>query len=156
LQARRSVNDEKQGRKVQGMMRRVKWTCPVEVARRFCTLMPLVDYDSESDQDAPDMAVATVTQNAVTSSAKKRCAMPLVKHCGRRVPADGRKQPLPSLPKTYESGKFPAFLPSQPTHVPGVAPRDDPAFHQGRKRTRPYVDGDYDTHIYLSRELCVS
>lgn len=43
-------------------------------------------------------------------------------------------------------------------HIVGIAPTDDPALHQGRKRTRPYVEGDYDTHIYISRgpSICAS
>ncbi|ORX33636.1 hypothetical protein BD324DRAFT_209271 [Kockovaella imperatae] len=34
-------------------------------------------------------------------------------------------------------------------NLPGD-PRDDPSLHQGRKRTRPFVDGDHDAHVYIS------
>ncbi|ORY27444.1 hypothetical protein BCR39DRAFT_538049 [Naematelia encephala] len=40
------------------------------------------------------------------------------------------------------------LLPSLPgDFVPG--PNDDPSLHQGRKRTRPFVEGEYSAHIYL-------
>ena len=33
---------------------------------------------------------------------------------------------------------------------------EDPNRHQGRRRTRPFVRGDYDTHVYLECEISVS
>ncbi|WVQ78733.1 hypothetical protein IAT38_000820 [Cryptococcus sp. DSM 104549] len=48
-------------------------------------------------------------------------------------PPAKRQKRLPSLPSSYET-----------------APKDDPTLHQGRTRTRRYVDGEYNTHVYLS------
>ncbi|KAG0144503.1 hypothetical protein CROQUDRAFT_659942 [Cronartium quercuum f. sp. fusiforme G11] len=40
---------------------------------------------------------------------------------------------------------------SNPTARP--CPIDDPTLHQGRKRSKPHVEGDWPTHIYLSLEI---
>ncbi|KAL7419733.1 poly(U)-specific 3'-to-5' RNA exonuclease [Cryptotrichosporon argae] len=50
------------------------------------------------------------------------------------APARKRRK-LPALPQTYE------------------AVIDDPSAHQGRRRSRPYVDGDYNAHVYLTLDL---
>lgn len=54
----------------------LKWTCPVEVACCFRTLMPLVDYGSDSDQEAPNTPIATVSEPARSTGTTKRCALP--------------------------------------------------------------------------------
>ncbi|TYJ59182.1 hypothetical protein B9479_000171 [Cryptococcus floricola] len=48
-------------------------------------------------------------------------------------PPPKRAKKLPSLPATFDT-----------------APKDDPSLHQGRTRSRPFVDGEYNTHVYLS------
>ncbi|KAK4687613.1 U6 snRNA phosphodiesterase, partial [Tremellales sp. Uapishka_1] len=52
----------------------------------------------------------------------------------REAPA--AKRTLPGLPSAFESG-----------------PKDDPELHQGRSRSRPYVQGDYNAHIYLDLRI---
>lgn len=53
-----------------------------------------------------------------------------------KSPPPKKRKLLPALPKSYRS-----------------APPDDPSKHQGRTRSRPYVDGDYYTHVYIALEL---
>ncbi|WVQ74545.1 hypothetical protein IAR50_004146 [Cryptococcus sp. DSM 104548] len=51
-------------------------------------------------------------------------------------PPPKRARKLPSLPATFDT-----------------TPKDDPSLHQGRTRSRPFVDGEYDTHVYLSLDI---
>ncbi|WVQ94633.1 hypothetical protein IAU59_001713 [Kwoniella sp. CBS 9459] len=102
--------------------------------------MALVDYDSSSsdassgsdtDDERPRREVHLVTSAAVAS------ARALPNKVDTEQPAAKRpRRQLPSLPPSFES-----------------APKDDPALHQGRSRSRPYVDGDYNAHVYLSLSL---
>ncbi|WVQ64818.1 uncharacterized protein L199_002987 [Kwoniella botswanensis] len=90
--------------------------------------MPLVDYDSSSASESEHENQKS-NKNGIIEDSK-------VKRLGKEVAwARPSKRPkkLPSLPETFET-----------------APKDDPSLHQGRRRTRPYVDGDYNTHVYLS------
>ncbi|ALO60446.1 hypothetical protein CNC01375 [Cryptococcus deneoformans JEC21] len=58
-------------------------------------------------------------------------------HALQKSASPSKKQKkLPSLPLTFDT-----------------APKDDPSLHQGRKRSRPYVDGEYNTHVYLSLSI---
>ncbi|OXG15039.1 hypothetical protein C367_05703 [Cryptococcus neoformans Ze90-1] len=54
----------------------------------------------------------------------------------RATPPSKKPKKLPSLPLTFD-----------------IAPKDDPSLHQGRMRSRPYVDGEYNTHVYLSLSI---
>ncbi|KAH9824819.1 U6 snRNA phosphodiesterase Usb1 [Melampsora americana] len=55
-----------------------------------------------------------------------------------------------SQPKRRRILPPPSFS-SKPNAKP--PPVDDPALHQGRKRTKEHVEGDWPTHIYLSIDL---
>jgi len=109
----------------------------------FCLWsMGLVDYDSGSDTENP-RAVEVSNQTIYEADYQQSRTLTNAKR---------RKRPLPSLPDTYDSGKATCLADTARARLSaGIGPNDNPAQHQGRKRTRPYVDGDYDTHIYLSR-----
>ena len=92
--------------------------------------MALVDYRSDSSTSSTSVrSTANTARRRVSSSA--RAGGPF------DTPLSKRRKPLPSLPGTYQTG---------------INPRDDPAQHQGRKRTRPYVEGDYIAHVSVSRQ----
>ncbi|KAL0252412.1 hypothetical protein I308_101803 [Cryptococcus tetragattii IND107] len=55
-------------------------------------------------------------------------------HVPQRLATPAKKQKkLPILPSNFNT-----------------TPEDDPSLHQGRTRSRPYVDGEYNTHVYIS------
>ncbi|EIW66604.1 hypothetical protein TREMEDRAFT_65475 [Tremella mesenterica DSM 1558] len=98
--------------------------------------MGLVDYDS-SDDSIP--SVPTSTSSHSPNLFKPETETATAKSSVTRHPS--RKRPLPSLPTTYTSG---------------LNPSDDPTLHQGRKRTRPFVEGEYSCHIYVSLSIPTS
>ncbi|KLT41479.1 hypothetical protein CC85DRAFT_119336 [Cutaneotrichosporon oleaginosum] len=48
---------------------------------------------------------------------------------------------MPSLPPTFDSAS---------------AAHNNPSAHQGRRRSRPFVDGDYYAHVYLELDVSLS
>ncbi|WWC87794.1 uncharacterized protein L201_002686 [Kwoniella dendrophila CBS 6074] len=93
--------------------------------------MPLVDYDSSSSEDE-----LQVSRNG---GSRRRTTLKSVDVAQAIQRPAKRQKTLPSLPDTFESG-----------------PKDDSSLHQGRKRTRRYVDGEYNAHVYLSLDLPTS
>ncbi|WVR03900.1 hypothetical protein IAU60_000899 [Kwoniella sp. DSM 27419] len=87
--------------------------------------MPLVDYDS-SPSSSGDDGEAAHTQ---VGQGKKRTATPEARPVKR-------PKKLPSLPSSFDT-----------------TPKDDPSLHQGRVRSRPFVEGEYNAHVYLSLSL---
>ncbi|WWC60210.1 uncharacterized protein I303_102776 [Kwoniella dejecticola CBS 10117] len=85
--------------------------------------MPLVDYNSSSS-----------SEDATGGSARRRNSKR--ENESKALPTAKRQKKLPSLPETFDTG-----------------PKDDPSKHQGRRRTRPYVDGEYNAHLYLSLKI---
>ncbi|KAE8539737.1 hypothetical protein D1P53_003673 [Cryptococcus gattii VGV] len=58
-------------------------------------------------------------------------------HVPQRLATPAKKQKkLPTLPLNFNT-----------------TPKDDPSLHQGRTRSRPYVDGEYNTHVYISLSI---
>ncbi|WVF66982.1 hypothetical protein IAT40_001725 [Kwoniella sp. CBS 6097] len=99
--------------------------------------MALVDYDSSSSKSSSSTEDESlhVDQDAVVYTHPPLVRKSPVKSNSPQPPLK-RPRKLPSLPSSFESG-----------------PKDDPTLHQGRTRTRPYVDGDYNAHVYLSLTL---
>ncbi|KAK6907250.1 hypothetical protein I203_101240 [Kwoniella mangroviensis CBS 8507] len=90
--------------------------------------MPLVEYDSSSASESEHEDQQSKKNGIIEDSKVKR----LAKEVASTRPSKRLKK-LPSLPDAFET-----------------APKDDRSLHQGRRRTRPYVDGDYNAHVYLS------
>ncbi|WWC68721.1 uncharacterized protein I206_102655 [Kwoniella pini CBS 10737] len=88
--------------------------------------MPLVDYDSSGSEDEVQDHHDIPAENLTRRALE-----------GELKNRSNKKQKtLPSLPETFATGS-----------------KDDPSLHQGRKRTRPYVDGEYNAHVYLSLSI---
>ncbi|WVW80048.1 hypothetical protein I302_102021 [Kwoniella bestiolae CBS 10118] len=97
--------------------------------------MPLVEYDSSSDSD-PDPDQEHEDRQIISNGRTKPKDQKRSESDEMIVRPMKRQRTLPSLPDTFET-----------------APKDDPSLHQGRRRTRPYVDGEYNTHVYLSLSI---
>ena len=87
--------------------------------------MGLVQYSDSEDEDLPTQPEKADTPEPPT----KRYARDF-------LIADNSRRVLPSVPSNYT-----------------VDPGDDPSQHQGRKRSRAYVPGELNAHIYLSCRL---
>ncbi|WWC97052.1 hypothetical protein V866_003929 [Kwoniella sp. B9012] len=90
--------------------------------------MPLVEYGSSSASESEHEDQEPIKNGCIGIQGTKR----LGKEVAWARPSK-RPKKLPSLPDAFET-----------------APKDDPSLHQGRRRTRPYVDGEYNAHVYLS------
>lgn len=106
--------------------------------------------------------------NGLQNSTRERSPIQLSGECEMIFTLQGRtgsklktrRKLLPSLPANYDSGKYLAIY--QIGVIPwsanafispiGAGPRDNPALHQGRSRSRPFVVGEYNAHIYVNRE----
>lgn len=53
---------------------------------------------------------------------------------------------------THNSNRVKRTLPRLPSSF-GASPQDDPRAHQGRVRSRPWVQGEWAVHVYLDGEL---
>ncbi|KAK8861486.1 hypothetical protein IAR55_002307 [Kwoniella newhampshirensis] len=85
--------------------------------------MALVDYDSSPSSSSED--ADTLENTTSRSSAQTRTA-------AGDPPVAKRPRKLPALPSSFDT-----------------VPKDDPSLHQGRTRTRRYVDGEFNTHVYI-------
>jgi hypothetical protein len=87
--------------------------------------MGLVEYSDSEEEDVP------------TNSRKIEVPEPSSKRYVTRLSiADDSRKILPPVPSNYT-----------------VDPGDDPSLHQGRTRSRAYVSGELNAHIYLSRQF---
>ncbi|WRT65611.1 uncharacterized protein IL334_002556 [Kwoniella shivajii] len=93
--------------------------------------MGLVEYDSSSSSSSFEDEIFTASKVLSFPRALKRD----INEVKSQYPAK-RQQRLPSLPDSFHT-----------------APKDDPSLHQGRSRTRPFVDGEYNSHVYLSLDI---
>ncbi|OCF32287.1 hypothetical protein I316_05955 [Kwoniella heveanensis BCC8398] len=107
--------------------------------------MALVDYDSSDSSSEDDRPRQTIhhARAVITQAASSSGSGPL-----RRARKSSDDSGADDRPDT----KRPRKLPSLPSSF-ALGPKDDPTLHQGRTRTRPYVDGDYNAHVYLSLTL---
>ena len=87
--------------------------------------MGLVQYSDSEDSEADEPLNKLETVDAPEPPTKRYARDSLI--------ADNSRKVLPSVPSNYT-----------------VDPGDDPSQHQGRKRSRAYVPGELNAHIYLS------
>lgn len=103
--------------------------------------MDLVQYDSDGSDDAtePPASVEEVTAAPSRSLSELKEDPPPAKRYVLRSRLDlrcltaYRRKVLPGLPSAYT-----------------VHSGDDPSKHQGRTRSRPFVEGEYNAHLFLS------
>ncbi|WWD16603.1 hypothetical protein CI109_101031 [Kwoniella shandongensis] len=94
--------------------------------------MALVDYDSSSSSSSCEDEKHSGATSSIVDAGKRIAPLK------SQSPAK-RQRKLPSLPSTFDT-----------------TPKDDPSLHQGRKRSRPFVDGEYNAHVYLSLPIPAS
>lgn len=87
--------------------------------------MPLVDYESDSDNDSGSVALQPVLSL-------------------KRKAIDSQETELPSLPDAFHDLYATAAR-------NGV--QDDPSLHGGRKRAIPHIEGIWPSHVYVECEF---
>ncbi|GMK59091.1 hypothetical protein CspeluHIS016_0701060 [Cutaneotrichosporon spelunceum] len=97
-----------------------------------------LDYPSSSGSESDHEP--TRKRHKVSSASPSATGKAEVK-ANKPTPAPKPPRKLPSLPSSYASAS---------------AAHDNPSAHQGRVRSRPFVDGDYYAHVYLELDVSAS
>ena len=95
----------------------------------------LVDY-SDSDGDENNLGTSTVPQSCCPTA----LPIPDLERV-RSIPC--AIDALPPLPSDFHD------LYTSATRASTI---DDPSLHGGRKRSRPHIEGEWPTHVYLECE----
>ncbi|KAI0768973.1 hypothetical protein BD413DRAFT_558748 [Trametes elegans] len=73
---------------------------------------------------------------------------PLVEYASSDEENDSRSEVESQLPHAPPPKKL-KKLPALPAYLTPQAPVDNPALHQGRRRTTPHVEGQFAAHVYV-------